>query len=125
MQLKAQFTGNVTNEPEIRTVGAKNTALKELNIAINHDKKNKETGEYERTGDTTWVTVKLWGDRANEEFGKGDLVEFDGTVVEKVFPRKDGTEGRRLESDYVASLTVKYRKSGASSQPVAAEEDPF
>lgn len=122
MQVKAQFTANVTNAPEIREVGAKNTPLKELNLAINHDKKNKDTGEYERTGDTTWITVKLWGDRASEDYRKGDLVEFDGTIVEKAFTRKDGTEGRRLESDYVGSLVVKFRKDGAA---VASEEEPF
>lgn len=121
MQLKAIFTGNVTNEPEVKTVGAKNTPLKELNIAINHDKKNKDTGEYERTGDTTWVTVKLWGEAANQVIGKGDLVEFDGTLVEKHFARKDGTEGRRLESDYVATLVVKYSKNAS----VVAEPEPF
>lgn len=119
MQLKAEFTGNVTNEPTIREVGAKNTPLKELNVAINHDKKNKDTGEYERTGDTTWVTIKLWGDKASEDFRKGDLVSYDGTIVEKTFTRKDGTEGRRLESDYVGDLEVKYRKGGTS------EEEPF
>jgi single-stranded DNA-binding protein len=119
MQVKAQFTGNVTNEPELKTVGTKNTPLKELNIAVNHDKKNRDTGEYERTGDTTWITVKLWGEAANQIIGKGDLVEFDGTIVEKHFQRKDGTEGRRLESDYVAALTVKYSKSAPS------EAEPF
>ena len=117
MQLKAVLTGNVTNEPEVRQVGAKGTNLKELNIAVNHDKKNKDTGEYEKTGDTTWVQVNLWGDNAAGDFRKGDLVEFNGTLIEKRFPKKDGTEGRRLESDYVESLTVKFRKDSV--------EEPF
>lgn len=121
MQVKAQFTGNVTNEPQVREVGDKKTRLLELNVAVNHDKKNKDTGDYERTGDTTWITVKLWGDRASEQFGKGDLVEYAGTIVEKHFTRKDGTEGRRLESDYVESLTVKYSKNGST----ASEAEPF
>lgn len=119
MQVKVQFTGNVTNEPEVKTIGAKNTALKELRIAVNHDRKNKDTGEYEKTGDTTWIAVKLWGDRANEDFQKGDLIEYDGTIVEKHFEKRDGTEGRQLESDWVNTLTVKYRKDGA---PAAAEQ---
>jgi len=122
MQVRAQFTGNVTNVPELKTVGAKNTPLKELNIAINHDKKNRDTGEYEKTGDTTWITVKLWGEAASQEFGKGDLVEYDGTIVEKQFTRKDGTEGRRLESDYVASVVVKYSKNGSAA---TALPEPF
>jgi single-stranded DNA-binding protein len=104
----------VTNEPEVRHVGQKETALKELNVAINHDKKNKDTGEYERTGDTTWVRVSLWGERSNMDFLKGDMIEFDGTLVEKSFQRKDGTEGRRLEADYVAKLDVKFRKDSVA-----------
>jgi single-stranded DNA-binding protein len=123
MQLRAQFTGSVTNEPEVRHVGQNNTALKELNVAINHDKKNKETGEYERTGDTTWVRVSLWGERSALDFRKGDMVEFDGTLVEKTFQRKDGSEGRRLEADYIADLNVKFRKDSASG--VADVGEPF
>lgn len=126
MQLKAEFQGNVTNEPDVKTIGAKNTPLKELNVAINHDRKNRDTGEYEKTGDTTWVTVKLWGERANEQFGKGDLISYEGTLVEKHFQKRDGTEGRRLESDYIANVEVKYSKSGGnSSAGVATGEEPF
>lgn len=126
MQLKAEFSGNVTNEPEVKTIGAKNTPLKELNVAINHDRKNRDTGDYEKTGDTTWVTVKLWGERANEQFGKGDLISYEGTLVEKHFQKRDGTEGRRLESDYIANVEVKYSKSGSnSSTGVATGEEPF
>jgi len=124
MQLRAQFTGSVTNEPEVRNVGANNTALKELNVAINHDKKNRDTGEYERTGDTTWVRISLWGDRSEMDFRKGDMVEFDGTLIEKSFQRKDGTDGRRLEADYVAKLDVKFRKDSASVG-VADVGEPF
>lgn len=120
MQVRAQFTGNVTNEPEVRKIGAKETPLKELRVAVNHDRKNKETGEYEKTGDVTWVSVKLWGDRANEDFRKGDLIEFDGTIVEKHFQKRDDTEGRGLESDYIATLTVKYRKDG-NNAPAATQ----
>lgn len=127
MQLKTEFQGNITNVPEVKTIGAKNTPLKELNVAINHDKKNRDTGEYEKTGDTTWVTVKLWGERANEQFGKGDLISYEGTLVEKHFQKRDGTEGRRLESDYIANVEVKFAsKSGGNSAPAVDNDDaPF
>lgn len=115
MQLKAEFSGNVTNVPEVKKIGAKETPLKELRVAVNHDRKNKETGEFEKTGDTTWVTVKLWGDRAYEDFRKGDLVKYEGTLVEKHFG-EDG-KGRQLESDWIESLDVLYRKD-ADSAPV-------
>lgn len=109
MQLKAEFTGNVTNDPEVKFIGAKETPLQELRVAINHDKKNRETGEFEKTGDTTWVVVKLWGDRAEDEsFEKGDLIRFSGTLVEKHWG--DDGKGRTLESDRVESLELVYRK---------------
>ena len=108
MQLKAEFTGNVTNDPTTKNIGAKNTALKELRVAINHDRKNRDTGEYEKTGDTTWVTVKLWGDRADLDFQKGDLVSYSGTLVEKTWG--EDNKGRTLESDWVENIEVKYRK---------------
>lgn len=111
MQLKAEFTGNVTNIPEVKSIGSKQTPLKELRVAINHDRKNKDSGEYEKTGDVTWVTVKLWGDRADEDFQKGDLVSFSGTLVEKHF----GENGRALETDWVESVEVKYRKENAEA----------
>ena len=124
MQLRATFTGNVTNEPTVQAIGQKQTPLKELVVAINHDRKNRDTGEYEQTGDTTWITVKLWGERADLDFQKGDLVEFEGTLVEKHFTKRDGTEGRRLESDYVESVTVKYRKDGATAPKASAVRQP-
>lgn len=124
MQLKATFTGNVTNEPTVQSIGAKRTSLKELVVAINHDKKNRDTGAFEPTGDTTWVTVKLWGERADLDFQKGDLIDYEGTLVEKHFTRKDQTEGRRLESDYVESVTVKYRKDGAAAPKASAVRQP-
>lgn len=108
MQLKAEFTGNVTNEPEVQLIGAKETPLQELRVAINHDRKNKDTGEYEKTGDVTWVTVKLWGSLAeDQEFEKGDLVRFSGTLANKKW--KNG-EGSTLESEWVESIDLVYRK---------------
>lgn len=120
MQLKVEFSGNVTNVPEVKKIGAKETPLKELRVAINHDRKNKDSGEYEKTGDTTWVVVKLWGDRASEDFQKNDLVKYEGTLVEKHFG-EDG-KGRQLESDWIQTVEVVYRKDGA---PAASVDDGF
>ena len=111
-QVKAVFTGGIVAEPERKTVGASN--LLEFPVYVNHSKKNKDTGEYEPTGDTTKVKVTLWRDLAdNTDVQKGDLVEVTGTIVEKEFPKKDGTTGRQLQTDWVESVVVKHRKSGA------------
>jgi single-stranded DNA-binding protein len=119
MQMKVKLSGNITNDPTVQLVGARNTALMELNVAVNHDRKNKDTGEYEKTGDTTWVLVKLWGDTAENakdeaQYQKGDLINFEGTLVEKHYKLSNGTEGRKLESDWIETLTVLYRKGGSS-----------
>jgi hypothetical protein len=42
-------------------------------------------------------------------------VEITGTIVEKNFTRRDGTEGRSIQTDWVESVEVKYRKSGQSA----------
>lgn len=124
-----QFVGNVTNVPEIKEIGTKGTHLLELNLAANARRKNKETGEYEPVVDkegkqkVSWLTVKLWGQKADEaDFVKGDLVEYVGSAQEEHYPKADGTEGRRLESDYVESVTVKF-PSKNRSEPVGATAD--
>ena len=118
-QVKAVFTGGIVAEPERKVVGSSN--LLEFPVYVNHSKKNKDTGEYEPTGDTTKVKVTLWRELAdNTDVQKGDLVEVTGTIVEKEFPKKDGTTGRQLQTDWVESVVLKHRKSGA---PAAAGFD--
>lgn len=109
-QVKAVFTGGIVAEPERKVVGSSN--LLEFPVYVNHSKKNKDTGEYEPTGDTTKVKVTLWRDLAdNTDVQKGDLVEITGTIVEKEFPKKDGTTGRQLQTDWVESVVLKHRKN--------------
>lgn len=112
-QVKVTFTGGVVAEPERRTVGE--AALLEFPVYVNHSKKNKDTGEYEPTGDTTKIKVSLWRDLASTDIQKGDLVEVSGTIVEKEFQKKDGTPGRSLQTDWVESAVVKYRKGGSAT----------
>lgn len=110
-QVKAVFTGGIVADPERREVGG--SQLLEFPVYVNHSKKNKDTGEYEPTGDTTKFKVTLWRDLAETDVRKGDLVEVTGTIVEKEFDKKDGTKGRSLQTDWVESVVVKHRKDGA------------
>lgn len=112
-QVKVSFTGGVVADPERRTVGE--SQLLEFPVYVNHSKKNRDTGEYEPTGDTTKIKVALWRDLASTDIQKGDLVEVSGTIVEKEFQKKDGTAGRSLQTDWVESIVVKFRKNGATS----------
>jgi hypothetical protein len=88
----------------------------EFPLYVNHTKKDKDSGEYVKTGDVSKVRVTLWRDLSGTDVRKGDLVEVVATLVEKEFPKKDGTQGRSLQTDYVESVVVKHRKE----EPVGA-----
>ena len=111
-QIKATFTGGVVAEPERREVSG--SPLVEFPVYVNHTKKNKDTGEYDKTGDVSKIRVTLWRDLAeNTDIQKGDLVEISATLVEKEFTKKDGTAGRQIQTDWVESVVVKHRKDAA------------
>ena len=113
-QIKATFSGNIVADPERREAGGSN--LLEFPVYVNHTKKDRDSGEYVKTGDVSKVRVTLWRDMADTDVLKGDLVEVVATLVEKEFSKKDGTQGRSLQTDYVESVVVKHRKE----EPVGA-----
>jgi single-stranded DNA-binding protein len=113
-QIKATFSGNIVADPERREAGG--AQLLEFPLYVNHTKKNRDSGEFEKTGDVSKVRVTLWRDLADTDVIKGDLVEVVATLVEKEFTKKDGTQGRSLQTDYVESVVVKHRKQ----EPVGA-----
>lgn len=112
-RINAVFSGNVVAEPTRKEVNG--TTLLEFPVYVNHTKKNRETGEYEKTGDTSKIRVTAWRDLAESlDVKMGDLVEVHGTLIEKEFQKQDGTTGRSLQTDYLDSVVVKYRKQGDS-----------
>jgi len=111
-RISAVFTGNVVAEPTAKDVGG--TTLLEFPVYVNHAKKDKDSGEYVKTGDTSKIRVTLWRDLALTDIQMGDLVEIHGTIIEKEFDKKDGTPGRSLQTDWIESVVVKYRKDGAA-----------
>lgn len=113
-QIKATFTGGIVADPERKDVNG--NSLVSFPVYVNHTKKNKDTGAYDKTGDVSKVRVTLWRDLAdNTDVQKGDLVEIVATLVEKEFDKKDGTVGRSLQTDYVESVVVKARSNNASN----------
>jgi len=108
-RINAVFTGNVVAEPTKKDING--TSLLEFPVYVNHTKKNKESGEYEKTGDTSKIRVTAWRDLADSlDVQMGDLVEVHGSLVEKEFTKQDGTTGRSLQTDYIESVVVKFRK---------------
>lgn len=127
-QVKATFSGNIVAAPDLRET-PNGASLLEFPVYVNHTKKNRDTGEYEKTGDTTKIRVTLWGELANDtDVQQGDLVEITATLVEKEFDKKDGTQGRSLQTDWVESVVVKYRKDSATTTAPSLggfDEEPF
>lgn len=113
-RITATFSGTIVAEPEMKEIAG--SKVLEFPVYVNHTKKNRETSEYEPTGDVSKIRVSLWREKAEmSEVQKGDIVEVTGTIVEKNFTRRDGTEGRSIQTDWVESVEVKYRKSSQSA----------
>ena len=113
-RISAVFSGNVVAEPTKKDING--TSLMEFPVYVNHTKKNRDSGEYEKTGDTSKIRVTVWRDLADTlDVQQGDLVEVHGSLIEKEFDKKDGTPGRSLQTDYIESVVVKYRKDGQAA----------
>ena len=119
-RINAVFSGNVVADPTKKDING--TSLLEFPVYVNHTKKNRDSGEYEKTGDTSKIRVTVWRDLADSlDVKMGDLVEVNGTLVEKEFQKQDGTVGRSLQTDYIESVVVKYRKDEGST--IAVDSD--
>jgi len=113
MSNKITISGGVVADPEYKTPTEKFRVL-EFPLYDNETRKNKDTGEYEQTGNVTKLKVILKNDLADEwrgKISKGDIVEIVGTITEREYDKRDGSKGRSLETTWVDSVTVKFSKS--------------
>ena len=118
-RVQATFSGGVVADPEVKQVG-QNT-VKEFPVYVNHTRKDRDTGEYVPTGDVTKIKVSLWNDNANVDVQKGDIVEVVANLVEKEFKKRDGTDGRAIQTEFVDSVVVKWRKDGGQQAAAPAQ----
>lgn len=121
MSNKIVISGAVVADPEFKQISDTFSVL-EFPLYDNETRKDRDTGEYKPTGNTLKLKVVLKNDAAAQyrgEIRKGDVWEVDGTITEREYEKKDGTKGRALETTYVNSLTLKWRKDGDSA------EEPF
>ena len=122
MSNKIVISGAVVSVPEFKQISDTFRVL-EFGFYDNEQRKNKDTDKYEDTGNTLKLKVVLKNDLADqyrEQVKKGDIWEIDATITEREYDKRDGTKGRALETTYVNSLTLKWRKDGP-----AGEESPF
>jgi single-strand DNA-binding protein len=80
------FEGNVVAEPEIKTVGAKDSKVAEFRIAVNH-----YMGQDKQ--ETAFFDVNAWGYQADYcegvNLSKGDRVVLTGRLQEKTWEDKE------------------------------------
>lgn len=119
--IEVKFSGGVVADPEDYTFesGAKKRSFP---VYVNDQDKDKDSGAYTDNGDVTKIRVQLFGALADEDIRKGDIVEITGTIKEREFKKNDGTTGRALETKFVNSIVVKWRKNDAP--PASGGFDP-
>lgn len=122
MTIKGSITGNIVAEPERKEING--SALLTFPVYSNERRKNRDTGEYENTGNVTKVKVTLWRELAeNTSVGKGDLVEVVGSFIEREYDKKDGSKGRSLETSYVESVVVKFTNKNEAPADAGFDSD--
>lgn len=108
-----KISGGVVAEPELKVISERATVLS-FPLYDSERRKNKDSQDYEETGNVLKLRVQLWNDVAKEWNGKihkGDIVELEGTITEREYDKQDGTKGRSLETTFVNSIKVKWSKA--------------
>ena len=119
---KATMTieGFVARDPEIRDVNGQQVAT----VTVPHTprRKNRDTGQFEDSGDTLWVQASFWGDEAvavTHEARKGALVTITGQPELNVYTKNSGETAAQLRLKF-ATLGVIPRAGRPA--PVAQDE---
>ena len=113
---KVVLIGRLCNNPEIRYVGEKNSAITSFLIAVNRNFKNPE-GNY----DADFIECNLWGRRAEvfcQYMSKGSLVGISGSLRLDKFTDKSGNDIEKLkvhvdEFTFIPSDTRKYNNDSS------------
>lgn len=118
----ATFDGGIVAEPE--RIGKDGQGVG-FPVYVHEQRKNNETNTYEDTGNTSKIQVALWGDLAASDVRYGDIVEIDASLHEREYEKKDGSKGRQLETQFVNSVIVKYRKGGEPTGAADGSDVPW
>jgi single-strand DNA-binding protein len=118
---KATLTveGNVGKDPQL-TFSKDGKAITKFNVAVNYQRKNRDTGQWEEDGDTLWVQVVTFGFLAEdcaESVTAGAGVFVDGR------PKLETWQGR--EGDTRTTLTLLADRVGVKpkrSQPQSQQQ---
>lgn len=113
-------SGRVGNEPEFKTVGSNSISLLRFSMAFDAgygDKKN-----------TTWISVSLWGKRAEslkQYVRKGMPLTVGGEIQVRKWTGNDGKEGASLEMNCTQLTLPPKPKDEAGGPPPMNDDIPF
>lgn len=110
------LVGNLCADPDLRfTPNGK--AVVKLRVACSDRKRNADTGLWEDTG-TTFLDVTAWraAEQITEQLKRGDNVHIVGSLKQRQYTAKDGTE--RVTYEVTAETVARTVKDGTTT-PVA------
>ena len=126
---KMMIIGNLGRDPEMRYTPS-GRPVTEFSVAVSHRGKDAQSGEWVDQG-TDWYRVTIWGERgerAAEQFRKGNRVFVEGRFRTREFEGRDGQKRTALEitADNVISLEPRGRDEveGAVAPPFPNEGRP-
>lgn len=118
---KAFFIGNLTRDPELRTLPSGDSVCS-FTIAVNRRRRsNAEAGQPE----ADFIRVSAWrqlGETCSRYLAKGRKVAITGSVSASAYVAKDGTARAQLEvtADDVEFLTPRGEQGEATPMPQQA-----
>lgn len=119
MHTITSFTGNLTNDPELRFTPS-GTPVATLSVAVNRRTKDNSTGEWV-DAPTTFHDVKVWGAQAEnlaESLTKGTEAIVVGQMETETWTDKDSGERR---SRNVVVVSERFGAIGASLRYATAK----
>jgi single-strand DNA-binding protein len=126
---KLMIIGNLGRDPEMRYTPS-GRPVTEFTVAVSHRGKDAQSGEWVDQG-TDWYRVTIWGERgerAAEQFRKGNKVFVEGRFRTREFEGRDGQKRTALEitADNVISLERGGREEseGAGAPPFGSDARP-
>jgi len=124
MSNKFQVKGLLGGDPELR-YSNEGLAIASFNVADTPSKFNKETKQWENTGETAWFRVSVFGalgESVAAELKKGEQVYVEGTLTFRAWETKDGEkrESKEINANDVYKPLKRGRASGGSTGGAAA-----
>lgn len=115
---RAQIIGNLTRDPELRTVGA-GTSVTSFGVATNRSYTDRDG---QRRDEVEYHNVVVWAKLAeicNQYLHKGDKVYFEGRLQTREWEGQDGTKRRTTEIVAENMIMLGGRPSSGSVAPVS------